>query len=291
MTSDLILGPSRATALTSARFIFANISMNVKMSQPVISDVLKKLACREKTSCYLNNYRDSVVLSIFCSYSTSLLYHFDIRLHASKMTTDSTGRVRDRSLKGKVAIVTGAGCAGEGIGNGRAEAILLAEDGCTVVCVDLNEEWAAKTASMINNEGHGSAYVCVADVSKAEECEKVVETAVSKFGRLDILVNNVGIPGPSGNVVEVDIDGWKSAMDVNLTSVILMSKYAIPYMKKNKGEEKGSIITLSSIAGMGGSIPHIFYAVSKGAMYTLTKTMALHHGKEGIRVNCIVPGE
>lgn len=195
-----------------------------------------------------------------------------------------------RSLEGKVAIVTGAGCMGDGIGNGRAAAMLLAEDGCSVVCVDLKQDWADKTVAMIDAEGFGKAISCVADVTIPEQCQSIVETAISTFGRLDILVNNVGIPGPPGDAVEVEMGKWRQAFAVNLESMVLMSKYSIPEMLKNRDEIKGSIVNLSSVAGLGGGVPLLAYATNKGAIVNLTKTMAFQHGKQGIRVNCVVPG-
>lgn len=109
-----------------------------------------------------------------------------------------------RSLAGKVAIVTGAGCAGDGIGNGRAISILLANDGCNVVCVDQNPEWAERTVDMINSElGYGKAILAQADVTSASDCEAAVTKALNTFGRLDILVNNVGVGGAPGTAVEV----------------------------------------------------------------------------------------
>lgn len=98
----------------------------------------------------------------------------------------------ERFLQGKVAIVTGAGALADGIGNGRAAAILLAEDGCSVVCVDLKLELAQRTAQMIQADGKGKAIAVAADVTKEAECKKIVEQAVKTYGRLDILVNNVG---------------------------------------------------------------------------------------------------
>ncbi|TVY24847.1 putative oxidoreductase, partial [Lachnellula hyalina] len=205
-------------------------------------------------------------------------------------TMDQSSLRLSRSLRGKVAIVTGAGCVGDGIGNGRAEAILLAEDGASVVCVDLSEKDAARTAEMINSEGHGAAIPCVADVTKTEDCARIVELALKTWGRVDVLINNVGIGGIPGTAVEVDMVAWGKCMEVNLSSMVLMAKHAIPAMRKNDGEVKGSIVNLSSVAGMGGGLPHLFYPTSKGAAINLTKAMAAQHGREGIRVNCVAPG-
>jgi NAD(P)-dependent dehydrogenase (short-subunit alcohol dehydrogenase family) len=190
----------------------------------------------------------------------------------------------DGRLKGKVAIVTGAGALGDGIGNGRAAAVLLARHGAKVALVDVNVDWVEATARLIEAEG-GAFQIYDGDVSDDATCEAIVERTVHGFGRLDILVNNVGITGPGGDAI--DVDGWDDAMRVNVTSMMLMSKYAIPEMLKSGG---GSIINLTSIAGLRGSDPGLPYPISKSAVIGLTRAMAAHHGRKGIRVNCIAPG-
>ena len=196
-----------------------------------------------------------------------------------------------RSLKGKVAIVTGAGCLGDGIGNGRAISILLANDGCDVVCIDLNVEWANKTVEMITSQpGRGRGICFRADVTCEKDCEAAVRLAVEKFGRLDILVNNVGIGGAAGPAVDVDMGEWAKSMEINVGSMVKMSKYAIPEMAKNEGETKGSIVNMGSVAGLKGGTPHLLYPTAKGAVVNLTRAMAAHHATEGIRVNCVCPG-
>lgn len=196
-----------------------------------------------------------------------------------------------RSLAGKVAIVTGAGCAGDGIGNGRAAAILLAQDGASVLCVDKSEEWAKKTVEIITKDGHGTASVSTGDVSMEEDCKRIVNEAVTRYGRLDILINNVGIGGPLGTALNVDLQQWDAALQVNLKSMVLMSRFAVPEMLKNKDEIKGSIVNVASVAALGGGLANLFYHVSKGAVVPLTKAMAWQHGKDGIRVNCVCPGK
>ena len=193
---------------------------------------------------------------------------------------------KDNRLKGRVAIVTGAGSRANGIGNGRAASILMARSGAKVALLDAMPEWAAETGRMIAEEG-GEAIVIEADVTKAADCESAVRQTVAKWGRVDILVNNVGIGGPPGNAVDVDLDAWEHAMRVNVTSMMLMAKYAIPEMRKLGA---GSIINLSSVAGLVGGHPSLLYPTSKGAVVNLTRAMAAHHGPEGIRVNCIAPG-
>lgn len=195
-----------------------------------------------------------------------------------------------RSLAGKLAIVTGAGCAGEGIGNGRAISILLASDGCDVICVDQNRDWAATTVNMINSKPRGKGLVAQANVTSADDCKAVVETALEKFGRLDILVNNVGIGGARGTAVDVDMEEWASGMDINVSSMVLMAKYAIPAMLRNPGEVKGSIVNMGSVAGLKGGTPHLLYPTSKGAIVNMTRAMAAQHAGDGIRVNCVCPG-
>ena len=193
---------------------------------------------------------------------------------------------RDNRLKGKVAIVTGAGSRGDGIGNGRAIAILLARHGARVTLVDIERPWVEATARMIEAEG-GIGQIATGDVSKDNDCAAIVQKTVSAWQRLDILVNNVGVIGPRGNALEVDIEAWDEAMRVNVKSMVLMARHAIPEMKKNGG---GSIINLSSIVGTQGGHPTLLYPTSKGAIISLTRTMAAHHGRDGIRVNCIAPG-
>ena len=197
-----------------------------------------------------------------------------------------TAARRDDRLKGKVAIVTGAGSRAEGIGNGRATAIILARHGARVMLVDNVAEWADETKRLIGAEG-GVSQVVEGDVSVPSSCQAIVARTVEACARLDILVNNVGITGPRGNAVEVDVEAWDSAMRVNVASMMLMAKYAIPEMIRSGG---GSIINLSSVAGLSGGHPSLLYPTSKGAIVSLTRAMAAHHGRDGIRVNCIAPG-
>lgn len=192
----------------------------------------------------------------------------------------------DTGLAGKVAIVTGAGSRAEGIGNGRAAAILLAREGAKVLLIDSFPERASATKDKIDAEGHTSIVVAT-DVTKSADCAAAVAKAVEAWGRVDVLVNNVGIVGPSGNAVETDADAWDEAMRVNVVSMMLMAKFAIPHMRTVGG---GAIINISSIDGMRGSNPNLFYSTSKGAIINMTRSMAAHHGPEGIRVNCIAPG-
>jgi NAD(P)-dependent dehydrogenase (short-subunit alcohol dehydrogenase family) len=196
-----------------------------------------------------------------------------------------------RSLRGKVAIVTGAGCAGDGIGNGRAISILLADDGCDVVCIDRNLQWASKTAEMVNSQsGRGRAVAIEVDVTSATECKAGVNFALREFGRLDILVNNVGVAGVAGTAVEVDMEQWAKGLEINVSSMVLMTKYAVPAMKRNDGESKGCVVNMGSVAGLKGGTPHLLYPTSKGAVVNMTRAMAAHHASDGIRANCVCPG-
>lgn len=154
--------------------------------------------------------------------------------------TDRKGR-----LDGLVAIVTGAGSSGPGIGNGRATAILFAREGAKVALVDRVEERARETADMIGQEG-GECFVFAADVTKADDCKAAVEAAVARYGRLDILDNNVGI-GLGGSVVDVDDGAWDRLMTTNVKSMMLMSKHAVPAMAASGG---GSIINISSLSAL-----------------------------------------
>jgi NAD(P)-dependent dehydrogenase (short-subunit alcohol dehydrogenase family) len=190
-----------------------------------------------------------------------------------------------KRLAGKVAIVTGAGSRADGIGNGRAASILMARAGAKVALVDNRRDWAEATARMIGNEGE--CFVIEADVTDPAACARIVAATVARWGKLDILVNNVGIDGPKGNAVEVDPEEWDRAMRINVTSMMLMAKYAIPEMRKAGA---GAIVNLASVAGLRGGNPNLLYTTSKGAVVQMTRAMAAHHGREGIRVNCIAPG-
>jgi NAD(P)-dependent dehydrogenase (short-subunit alcohol dehydrogenase family) len=196
-----------------------------------------------------------------------------------------SGKKGDR-VSGKVAIVTGAGSSAEGIGNGRAAAMLLAGNGAKIGLVDYQEAAAAETARMIEDEG-GECVVIQADVSDVDACRAAVQTTVERFGRLDILVNNVGTSRVRGNAVEVDLDAWDRGMIINVKSMVMMVRFAVPQMQKSGG---GSIINIGSITGLHGGHPNLHYATSKGALLNLTRTMAGNHGPDGIRVNCIAPG-
>ncbi|XP_006462258.1 hypothetical protein AGABI2DRAFT_193494 [Agaricus bisporus var. bisporus H97] len=198
-----------------------------------------------------------------------------------------------RSLEGRVAIVTGAGSRANGIGNGRAASVLLAEAGAKVVCVDLNISWAEITVKMIAREFGEKAIAVEADVSKEDDCKRIVDTALATYGRLDILINNVGVGGPEGTAVEVDPVKWAKGLEINVTSMVLMSKFAIPAMCKNERDEisgRGAIVNISSVAGMVGGTPMLLYPTSKGAIVNMTRAMAFHHAPQGIRVNCVCPG-
>ncbi|SJL13632.1 related to short-chain alcohol dehydrogenase [Armillaria ostoyae] len=190
-------------------------------------------------------------------------------------------------LHGDVAIVTGAG----EIGNGRATAILLARQGAKVALLDVNPEWAEETKRMITAEG-GMSEVVECDVTNEESCKAAVARTVVLFGAVHILVNiarsdKVGVGGPHGTVVDVDLEAWDRDFRTNVTSMVLMSRYAIPEMRK---VGRGSIVNMSSVSGLKGGNPGVLYPTSKGAVIQLTRAMAAHHGPELIRVNCVAPG-
>ena len=191
-----------------------------------------------------------------------------------------------QDLQGKVAIVTGAGSRADGIGNGRATAILLAEAGVRVVLVDANRGWAERTHDMIVSEG-GEAIVVEADVTDPAQCAAVVQRAQQTFGRADILVNNVGINGAKGTAVEVDLAEWSQGLLINVTSMMLMAKFAVPVMAAGGG---GAIVNIASVAGLRGGTPDLLYPTSKGAVVNMTRAMAVHHAPQNIRVNCVCPG-
>jgi NAD(P)-dependent dehydrogenase (short-subunit alcohol dehydrogenase family) len=201
------------------------------------------------------------------------------------------GLPRAQRLAGKVAIVTGAGSRPAGpdgpvIGNGRATAIMLAREGARVVLVDERRDWTEWTLDLIERDG-GEAILVETDVTSAESCQHAVERALDAFGGLNVLVNNVGVTGPPGNAMEVDPDAFDRAMRVNVTSMVMMAKYALPPMIEAGG---GAIVNISSVSGLLGGHPSLLYPTSKTAVIGLTRSMAAHHALQRIRVNCICPG-
>ncbi|MEE2842650.1 MAG: SDR family NAD(P)-dependent oxidoreductase [Chloroflexota bacterium] len=190
-------------------------------------------------------------------------------------------------LANKVAIVTGAGTRSQNVsGVGVATAKAFADQGAKILIVDIDETAAQITESAITEAG-GEASIYVADVAHESGCRQLVEAAVESYGKLDILMNSVGILG-RGSVMEIEEDSWQRVLDVNLKSMAFISKFAVPAMIDSGG---GSIINISSVDGIRAGMSHsITYAASKGGVIAMTRAMAVHHGRDNIRVNCIAPG-
>jgi NAD(P)-dependent dehydrogenase (short-subunit alcohol dehydrogenase family) len=189
-------------------------------------------------------------------------------------------------LDGKVALVTGCGTLGDGWGNGKATAVLLARQGARVFGCDLDLAAAQATRELITEAG-GAAEVQVGDVTKAADVKALVDACVAKFGRIDILVNNVGRSEP-GDPVTMDESVWDEQMDVNLKSAFLVCKHVLPIMERQGG---GSIVNISSIAGLRYiGKPQVAYAAAKAALLQMTQTTAVIYAAKGIRLNCVVPG-
>jgi NAD(P)-dependent dehydrogenase (short-subunit alcohol dehydrogenase family) len=189
-------------------------------------------------------------------------------------------------LKGKIALVVGAGSSGPGWGNGKATAVAFAREGAKIFCADINLAAAEETAGIIGSEG-GEAVAHRADVSKAADVEAMIEACASAYGRIDVLDNNVGI-AEVGGVVEVSEADWDRVFAVNLKSAYLTMKQTIPLMLRQGG---GSIINISSIASIRYTgVPYATYYASKAAINQLTRTTAVEYASKQIRVNAILPG-
>jgi NAD(P)-dependent dehydrogenase (short-subunit alcohol dehydrogenase family) len=190
-------------------------------------------------------------------------------------------------LTGKVAFISGAGSVGEGWGNGKATAVLLARQGAMIYGVDISQAAAEETKAIIGNEGG----VCVArqvDMTKAPEVEAAVADCLGRFGRIDILVNNVGGSAP-GDAVTMSEEVWDDQLDLNLKTAFLGCKYVIPVMQQQGG---GAIVNLSSIAGVRvlPDRPHIAYTTTKLGILGFSRSTAITYAKQNIRCNTVIPG-
>ncbi len=187
-------------------------------------------------------------------------------------------------LAGKTAIITGAGSRGPGLGNGKAAAILFAREGARVLCVDAELGRAEETVAAITKEG-GTASAWAADVTLAEECRRMVATALERYGGLDILHNNVGIESRK-NLLETSEEEWDRVMAVDLKSMLLATQAAVPPMIERG---RGAVTCVSSVAALRGH-GRTAYAAAKAGVIGFVRSVAVQLGPKGIRVNAIAPG-
>lgn len=185
------------------------------------------------------------------------------------------------TLTGKKALITGGAS-----GIGRATALLLAQEGAAVAVVDINTAQGQAVVQEIESQGGRSLFI-PCDVSRSEDCQRAVDDTLEQFGRLDILFNNAGIIRRA-DVVEITEAEWDQVMAVNVKSIFLMCKYVVPVMARLGG---GTIINTSSGWGLKGGPRAVSYCASKGAVVNMTRAMAIDHGSQKIRVNCICPGD
>jgi NAD(P)-dependent dehydrogenase (short-subunit alcohol dehydrogenase family) len=190
-------------------------------------------------------------------------------------------------LAGKVALVTGAGSVGPGWGNGRAMAVIFAQEGASVFLVDRDEASLGITANQIREAG-GAVSTAIGDVTDPESVEGFVEACVSSLGGLDVLVNNVG-GSRAGGVGELSLEDWNAQLNVNLTSVFLGCKAAVPRMRAAGG---GSIVNISSASGLRYTgAAQVGYASAKAAILQLSRVTAVQYAADRVRVNTVVPGQ
>ena len=191
-------------------------------------------------------------------------------------------------LKDKVAIVVGAGQSpGEGMGNGRATALTFAREGAKVLCVDRDLASAQETVDMIAAKG-GTAAAFKADVTRDAEIKAMVADAVKRWGRIDVLHNNVGVSlaGGDAELLAITEEAFDRCVAINLKSCILAAKHVIPIMRQQKS---GSIINISSMAAIT-TYPYVAYKATKSAMIAFTEQLAYQNAEHGIRANVILPG-
>jgi NAD(P)-dependent dehydrogenase (short-subunit alcohol dehydrogenase family) len=211
----------------------------------------------------------------------------------SELTFDPNGAIYvDREIPmagrvaGKVALISGAGCVGPGWGNGRASAVLFAREGAKVFAVDKNAEAMAETVARVGNDGEITTYEC--DVTDDAQVRAMAEACRKAFGRIDILVNNVGGSAPGG-AAELSEEAWDNQIDYNLKTVFLACRHVIPVMIEQGG---GAIVNTASTSGISYSgSPQIGYASSKAAVIQFSRVTAVQYAKHGIRVNTVIPGQ
>ena len=190
-------------------------------------------------------------------------------------------------LQGKIAIVTGAGCVGPGWGNGRATAVRFAEEGAKIFAVDRNLDSVAETVERVKAAG-GEIVTHQCDVTDNASVKAMVDACLARFGRIDVLVNNVG-GSAHGGPVEMSEEVWDAQVDFNLKSVFLTCKHVLPVMEKQKS---GAIVNLASTSGLRwtGSA-QVGYAATKAGVIQLSRVVAVQYAAKGIRVNTVVPGQ
>jgi NAD(P)-dependent dehydrogenase (short-subunit alcohol dehydrogenase family) len=193
-----------------------------------------------------------------------------------------SGRLQDR-----IAIITGAGSVGPGWGNGRATAVRFAEEGAKIFAVDRNPDSTAETVDKVKAVG-GEIVVHQCDVTDTKSVATMTQACVERFGRIDILMNNVGGSAPGGPV-EMSEEVWQTQVDFNLTSVFLTCKHVLPVMEKQK---KGAIINVASTSGIRftGAF-QVGYAATKAGVIQLSRVVAVQYAAKGIRVNTVIPGQ
>ena len=187
-------------------------------------------------------------------------------------------------LAGKVAIVTGAGSRGPGVGNGKAAAVLMAREGARVLCVDAQKDRAEETVQLIRAE-RGEAVGFAADVTRKAECEAMVAEAVSRWGGLDVLHNNVGI-GSRQTLMEMTEDEWDRVMAVDLKSMLLATQAAVPALERRGGGAVTCVSSIDALRGRGGTA----YAAAKAGVLGFVVSVAVQLAPQRIRVNAIAPG-
>ena len=189
-------------------------------------------------------------------------------------------------LENKVAIIVGAGQQpGESVGNGRATAERFAQEGATLLLVDIQPEWLQDTLRAVNQYGD-TASGLVADITTEEACQNIIKVCVERYGRVDILHNKVGMSKGDTKTSDIDVDTWDKLMGLNLRGMMMTCKHVIPQMISQKS---GCIINVSSTASLAAR-PTVTYKTSKAGVNALTQHIASENAKFGIRANAVLPG-
>jgi NAD(P)-dependent dehydrogenase (short-subunit alcohol dehydrogenase family)/alkylhydroperoxidase family enzyme len=264
-------------------------TLNMKVSDATFAALRAQLDGERIVDLVLTIAFYSAVVRVLASLEVDVEPDYQQYLDKYPLPPGAPAKAGLRRLENKVAVVVGAGQGpGEGMGNGRATAILFAREGARVVCVDNNLASAEETVAMANGQG-GEAIAAEADVTRDASLEAMIEDAVARWGRIDVLHYNVGVSlaGGDRSPLEITEEAFDRINAINLRGFVMACKHALPVMRRQRA---GSIISISSVAALSSTYATVAYKTTKAGMIAYTEQIARHNAEFGVRANVILPG-